>query len=71
MLQQVKQIEDFFRNEVNEEQPRPLVPSYDTKESPPDVHSSKEVENLLKEISLLQQELKGLLAICHTHLILY
>ncbi|KAF6033024.1 hypothetical protein EB796_008666 [Bugula neritina] len=46
------------RNEVNEEQPRPLVPSYDTKESPPDVHSSKEVENLLKEISLLQQELK-------------
>jgi len=63
MLQQVKQIEDFFRNEVNEEQP--------TKESPPDVHSSKEVENLLKEISLLQQELKGLLAICHTHLILY
>lgn len=61
MLQQVKHIEEFFRNEVNEERlNRGLsAPSYDMAESPVDVHSSKEVEMLRLEISSLQKELAG------------
>lgn len=63
MLQQVKQIEDFFRNEVHEERlSRGLsAPNYDMKESSTDVQSSKEAELLKREIVSLQKELAGLL----------
>lgn len=62
MLEQVKQIEDFFRNEVNEERvSRGLTtPKYDTKELSTDVHSSKEAEMLKKENASLRKELAGL-----------
>lgn len=63
MLQQVKQIEEFFRNEVNEDRStrgnRLPAPLYDMKESPNESHSSKEVEMLKKEISSLRRDLEG------------
>lgn len=63
MLQQVKQIEEFFRNEVNEDRSsrgsRLPPPPYDMKESANDSHSSKECEMLKKEISSLRNELTG------------
>ena len=62
MLQQVKQIEEFFRNEVNEERmSRGLsAPKYDMNDSSSDVHSSKEAEMLKREVASLQKELAGL-----------
>ena len=56
MLQQVKQIEEFFRNEVHEERmSRSSAPSYDM-DSSTDV---QETEMLKKQILSLQNELSG------------
>lgn len=60
MLQQVKQIEEFFRNEEMASGLSAL--SYDINgDTATDSHSSKEAELLKKEIKSLQEELRGLL----------
>lgn len=63
MLEQVKQIEEFFRHEVSEEKSSRvshLPPqTYDMKELTGDSHSSKEVETLRRKIATLEKELAG------------
>lgn len=60
MLQQIKQIEEFFRNDTCEgEQMRYPAQQYEMKEAVNDSHSSKEVEMLKKEIASLRKELAG------------
>lgn len=63
MLEQVKQIEEFFRHEVNEEKlsrvNRLPTQTCDMKESTSDSHSSKEVETLRRKISTLEKDLAG------------
>jgi len=63
MLQQVKQLETFFRNEVNEDRisrgTKMPNKSMDSGETMLDDLSTKEVEMLRKEIDNLRKELKG------------
>lgn len=64
MLQQVKQIEEFFRNEVTEDKlsrsSRLSTHSYDFKDYSTDSHSnSKEVEMLKRELADIHKELTG------------
>mgnify|MGYP001795054839 FL=1 len=69
MLQQIKQIEEFFRNDTCEgEQMRYPAQQYEMKEAVNDSHSSKEVEMLKKEIASLRKELAGINLVIVTYL---
>ena len=60
MLQQIKQIEEFFRNDTCEgEQMRYPAQQYEMKEAVNDSHTSKEVELLKKILGVADKYKKG------------